>query len=595
MAIETLYPAIRPSLDLNFAGSKALDPRITFARASAATYYDGKTVAKAEENLFLYSQDLSSGYWQKNATTVVSNSVVAPDGTMTGNAFTADGTLAAHNALQFFQVQPAHTVSFYAKAGTASVVQVFRSGNASIFANFDLSNGVVGTFHASVSVSMVSVGEGWYRCSVYTALTTAGYVYFGIVSSPSSARNESNSSNGTVYLWGAQLEQRDQVTAYTPTTTQPITNYIPVLQTAPAGVPRFDHNPVTGESLGLLVEEQRTNVRTWSQQFDNAAWSKNNLTVAANTIIAPDGTLTGDKLIENAVNSSHTVSGTISAAGTCTLSFYLKAAERTRVSLTIYDVGAGTSYGTSFDLYSGVVGTNSAGSTATITPVGNGWFRCSVSRAILGSGGPFTIFVSNAAGGNSYQGDGYSGIYIWGAQLEAGAFPTSYIKTEASQATRVADSAQMTGANFSSWYRQDEGTLFAEASLYARRNSGFETIIQMSSGVNNNAISLGTQAPDSYARGISNLYGSIACDIGVGTIQKDKQFKAAFSYATNNFAVSSSNVNPTTDTSGGVPTGLNSAFFGRETVFDSPFAGHIRRIAYYPKRLSDAQLQALTA
>lgn len=461
MAIETLYPAISPSLDLNFAGSKTLDPRITFSRASAATYYDGKTLQKADENLLLNSQEFNS--WSKTYATVASNAVLAPDSTATADTLIASAGTGSHNIHQIYgsiDSPKTFTFSVNAKKGTSDYLNLSIGTSSSnvLFAAaaFNLDTVAVSATRAVGSgfsvtsaniVPAIPMADGWYRCiltGVHSAAVnlscSIGVGATGLVdSNQGGMQSFAASGSETLHVWGAQLEQRSQVTTYTPTTTQPITNYIPVLQTAPAGVPRFDHNPVTGESLGLLIEEQRTNVQAWSQQFDNAAWSKNNLTVAANTIIAPDGTLTGNKLIENAVNSTHTVSGTISAAGTCTLSVYLKAAERTRTNLNIYDVGAGTSYGASFDIYSGVVVTNSAGNTATITPVGNGWFRCSISRAILGSGGPFTIFVSNAAGGSSYQGDGYSGIYIWGAQLESGAFPTSYIKTEASQGTRAAD------------------------------------------------------------------------------------------------------------------------------------------------------------
>lgn len=593
MAIETLYPAISPSLDLNFARSKTLDPRITFSRASAATYYDGKTVAKAEENLFTYSQDFDNAAWIKSSATVTANSVAAPDGTFTADKLVETAANSEHRMLRTLQLSSgtANIVSIHLKA-SEKYMAVLECHATQAFAVINLSTGVItssgagGANFGGISYSIVNAGSGWYRVTLsFTALTALNVNLSVYIDSVTPYTGDGSSG---IYIWGVQLEQGSQVTAYTPTTTQPITNYIPVLQTAPAGVPRIDHNPVTGESLGLLIEEQRTNVRTWSQQFDNAAWSKNNLTVAANTIIAPDGTFTGDKLIENAVNGTHTVSGTISAAGTCTLSVYLKAAERTRTNLNIYDPGTGTSYGASFDLYSGVVVTNSAGNTATITPVGNGWFRCSISRAILSSGGPFTIFVSDAAGGSSYQGDGYSGIYIWGAQLESGSFPTSYIKTEASQVTRAADSAQMTGANFSSWYRQDEGTIYHEAMTLFVSGGGYS----LTDGTMSNRIAANT---DSTYHIYVQSSGQAQASIAAGNIPVRTLGKVAGAYKANDFAASVNGGSSVTDTVGSIPQRINKLGIGMSASGISDLNGWMKRLTYYPKRLSNLELQALTA
>ena len=85
MSISSLYPTTRPSLVLDFANTKQLDPRITFARPTTATYYDGKTVAKAEENLLKYSQEFNNAAWTKQNATVTANSIAAPDGNQPAN------------------------------------------------------------------------------------------------------------------------------------------------------------------------------------------------------------------------------------------------------------------------------------------------------------------------------------------------------------------------------------------------------------------------------------------------------------------------------------------------------------------------------
>lgn len=598
MAIASNFPAIRPSLDLNFAAGN-FDPRITFSRASAATYYDGKTVAKAEENLLMYSQEFAS--WDAPGTgqcSVTSDVAVAPDGTMTADLLLPNTSTAGYrvrSSANIVATSAGSILSFYVKPAGYNFVSIVLTSNFSR-STIDVTSGAITNYGANALsvVSTTLVGD-WYRVvlSVPTSIT-ASALWLG----PNSVQRDplvAWAGDGTsgIYLWGAQLEQRSSVTAYTPTTTQPITNYTPVLQTALSGVPRIDHDPVTGECKGLLIEEQRTNIFTnsGSISFGSAA----QFTINTNSVVAPDGTLTATEYVNKVTGSA--LSRNFSApADTVTFSLFLKKGANYVSSgnkFGFYNNTTGLDIGyLLFNYLTGAVSNVSSSLTYTVKDCGNGWWRLSVTNTAGISSGNSCNAYFGYDGGASTVG---TSTYLWGAQLEAGSFPTSYIKTEASQVTRAADSASMTGANFSSWYRQDEGTLFADASLYARRASGFENIIQISSGVNNNAISLGTQANASYVRGISNLYGSTACDISAGTVQKDKQFKSAFSYATNNFSISSSAVAPTTDTSGGLPVGLNSAFFGREAQFDSPFAGHIRRIAYYPKRLTDAQLQALTA
>jgi hypothetical protein len=171
--------------------------------------------------------------------------------------------------------------------------------------------------------------------------------------------------------------------------------------------------------LGLLIEEQRTNLLTYSEEFDDAAWSKTRSSITANTIVAPDGALTGDKLVENTDTGTHFVSQSASliANAVYTASVYAKAGERTRVQLQTANVANWTaSVSTVFDLSAGTV----VSGTGTITPVGNGWYRCSITATFGASNtiGGMNIFPVISGTTSSYTGDGYSGIYLWGAQLE---------------------------------------------------------------------------------------------------------------------------------------------------------------------------------
>ena len=486
MAVASNFPAIRPSLNLDFANAKSLDPRITFSRASAATYYDGKTVAKAEENLLLNSAILAT----QSVTT---------------------------------RAEP-YTLSFI---GTGTVTL------------------------SGTSTAGPLVGTGAANRVSLTFTPTAGTLTLTV----------------TGAVERAQLEARSVATAYNPTTTQPITNYIPVLQTTLAGVPRFDHNPLTGESLGLLVEEQRTNLATYSEQLDNNSWNKVDASISANSFVAPDGSLSAGAitiLTSGGYVSKTAVIGATSGQ-TYTISIFTNTADR-----KITFGGATPNY------------LNAAYNSISI---GNGWHR-HTGTVTLNADGPVQLVLNrgSASAGTSFA--------AWGAQAELGSFPTSYIKTEASQVTRAADSAQMTGANFSSWYRQDEGTLLLEAINEGGISGG---LFGMSDGTINNKFWIQNDTRSSVYAAYMMKDGVLQSNLTLPGAPVNAVNKVAMAYKANDLAATRSGYASIADNSASIPV-VNKAVFnavGQETAATS--SGWIRRAAYYPKRLADAQLQALTA
>lgn len=555
MAIASNFPAIRPSLNLDFANARTLDPRITFSRASAATYYDGKTVAKAEQNLLLRSQEFDQAPWEKLLTgsalapLVTANAGAAPDGTATAArvVFSLNGGVSSGDISQLVQTL------------TLSGQYVFsvwlKSTDGSSTYNMQLAG--------AGAVADVTVTGTWQRFMVTGT-------YAGAYSNQLRLRGAQgvvNSNTADVLVWGSQLEQRSQVTAYTPTTTQPITNYIPVLQTAPAGVPRFDHNPVTGESLGLLAEEQRTNLLTYSEQLDNSSWSKVDAAVAANSFVAPDGSLTADVVAVMASGGYIAKTAVVGATSgqTYSISIFTNTLDR---KLTF---GGATP--------------NYLNASYSSTPIGNGWYR-HTGTVTLNADGPVQLVLNKGAGGAG------ASFAAWGAQAELGAFLTSYIKTEASQVTRAADSASMMGANFSSWYRQDEGTLFLESineGGVAGGNFG------MSDGTNSNRLWVQNDTRTSVTQAYVMKESILQSSLALPGVVVNTSSKVAMAYKDNDLAATRSGFASVTDNIASIPI-VNKALFnaiGQETAATS--SGWIRRATYYPKRLTDAQLQALTA
>jgi hypothetical protein len=624
MTVANLYPDINPSLLLDFANVKALDPRITFTRASGAVYYDGVTTAKAEENLLLRSEEFDNAAWAKTNVAVSGvNTIVAPDGTTTAEEV-RDGTASGiHNLFQQLSVTSGVTYVLscflknvdrqFAVVAASTGVAAYASMKVDLVAGTVTASQALGSGWAVTSAAITDVGSGWYRCvlvfvpgSTATGTLRIGTATDGTTFSSSGSGLESYTGTDLkIAAWGAQLEQRASVTAYTPTTTQPITNYVPVLQAAGNNVARFDHDPVTGGSLGLLIEEQRTNLALRSEEFDNAYWTKGNSTVTPNAIVAPDGALTSDKLVENTATSAHLIRGTIGFAAntTYTVSIYLKAAERTAGTFLVLD---NTSNIGSFhiNLLTGEIAQGGVGlaTSATSVNVGNGWWRMSITFTTTASpdaGSYFDFRMSDrwpvtSNVGMSYTGDGFSGIYIWGAQLEVGSFPTSYIKTEASQVTRLADSASMTGTNFSSWYRQDEGSLVYNAQSFSTLADSTALAIDDGTTGQANQIDLRYSSGVSYRWRIRSS-GANTAEINPGSFAVGQLNTLASSYKVNDFAAAINGAAAVTATSGNTPLGVMTRMrLNQRGTANVGGQSYIRKLAYYPQRLTNTQLQALT-
>ena len=592
MSISANFPNVRPSLLLDFANSQQLDPRITFSRSTTAPYYDGKTSALAEQNLFLQSQAFVTSPWTTNNATNTNNATTAPDGTTTANSLIPNTTASvSHSIIQATGVAfTVYTMSCYAKANGYTNIQFYGDSSGNFTITFDLTAVTTAFGGSATSSSITSVGNGWYRCVGTFTMATSSRLNIQGFPTGASASNFGNTFTGDgtsgVYIWGAQLEQRSSVTAYNATTTTPITNYIPQLLTAPINAPRFDFNPTTGESLGLLIEQSSTNLLFQSQTFNNlGVWAVANATLTANANIAPDGTQTVFQLIPSASSAFTNVSQSITAiAQAYTTSWYVKYNGVQFVQI-LFGGSLSTNYA-NYDLINGTV-TGGTYTSATITPVGNGVYRISTTNNFAAtSSGIYlaAIVTGTSARASNYTGNGYSGIYIWGAQLEALPFATSYIPTTSAQVTRAADVDS--GLSTSGWYNNGQGTFYMDfKSIYSGSTSPTTKLI----GFNSTQNILYT---NNGGNGVYCYDGTSASQQTGLTFGTRFQLTSSYGTAGKQMVLNGGSVN--TATYNNLFANQSNVYIGNDNVSSGQANGWIRKMAYYPQQLTVAQTQALT-
>jgi hypothetical protein len=394
-----------------------------------------------------------------------------------------------------------------------------------------------------------------------------------------------------------------------------------LLKYAGIGEPRFDHDPVTGESLGLLIEEQRANLLVQSQTFQTTWNPGSNLTVTADATTSPAGDMTMDRLVESSVASVNRgmhqdVTG-LTAGSTTVLTVYAKedatsAKRYLNLSFTIVTATTNDFAYVRYDLATGLVTAAAKGGTSVDFPnapveivgasavhVGNGVYRCSLTvtsanttviRSRIGMCASPTGVTGAANGLLAYTGDGTSGIYIWGAQLEVGSFPTSYIPTTAAAVTRNPDIASMSGVNFSSWYNQSEGSFVVNGDNYGTSFNAARWLSITDGTIDNEVGLFRSPIADTHPLSVGTVnQGNVSVGDGAGGYRK-----LAFAIKTNDRVIVRDGVVGGSTSTSTLPTALTRMDIGSRLGTTRYMVGHIARLTYYPKRLPNATLQALT-
>jgi hypothetical protein len=434
----------RPTLDLNFANNGSLVDSVTgktlvqHTRQSNATYVDGDGVIRtATTNLRTFSEDFANAaYSVSTRLTVTSDAIVAPNGTTT-----ADKLVATLNNDQKFVETTASIISsfsyafgMFAKKGEYEVLQIsVANTNFSgtlAYANFNLNTGTI-VSSVDCTPSIQAIGDGWFRCSVIMAAATgtgANAFRFSPYASGNPGRLASYTGDGTsgIYLWGAQLEQSTTVGEYIPTTS--------TINSAP----RFDHDPTTGESLGLLVEESRTNLITDSSL--TTGYNIEGATITSSTETNPENISFCQRILSNPglAVQGHRLYVNSTSANTITVSVFVK--KDTHRYVYIGFGGISNSFTALFDIEPGVTANRLLGQgghgTHTNVNAGyqdfpNGWVRIWASGTTSGLNG-FTVgFSPDATTYNitDWSANGTEAFFVYGAQSTAHPPPNLLVPT----------------------------------------------------------------------------------------------------------------------------------------------------------------------
>ena len=596
------------ALDLNFSTTKSLVDSVSgnnlvfFTRAgsaaNAATYVGSDGVLRsAVTNLLLQSNGFDTT-WTNTNSSETSSSDTAPDGTNTAWELkdTSDVSSVVHALNQTFSFTSgtAYTVSCWMKAGTLTeggFTFPTAAFSFNLSARVSLSTGAVITTSAGVTASTQQFPNGWWRVSATaTATATAsaamqlrimngGVAYIG-------------TGTGTILLWGAQLEQSSTVGDYVPT--------VATINSAP----RFDHNPTTGESLGLLVEEPRTNsIRNntgvgavagtpgtsptnWGVGTTNAELTSQIVGVGSESGISYidikiSGTVTASRDLD--IRLEQLLFASASSGQTWTQSVYLRQVGGSQSNIAAIYLQANT--------YT-AVGTYVTTPWFSAVTVGSGSLiaqRLTATATLSGATtayiAPFIKISTATTGAVDFT------IRIGLPQLEQGAFATSVIPTTTATVTRAADVAQITGSSFSSFYNQTEGTIFVDVNS-APIATVIQTAYDINDGTTNERIFTRRLAAGTIGAAITDN-NTVQANVGGFAIAASVRYRSSLAYKLNDFSGSVNGATNDTASSGTLPT-VTAMNIGATQAGASQTNGTIRRLTFWPTRLANTTLQQIT-
>jgi len=529
----------------------------TFTRATLASSTlnnDAGLIETVPYNLLSYSEQFdNASFWSKiNSATITANTTTAPNGTLTADTLNFNGTA-------FGQIQQA----LLKNTGETYTFSIWIKSNSST--SIDL---YIGSDFSTIN----TVTSSWQRFSITKTITTA-----------SASPKLVSSLVGSFDIWGAQLVQGSLPKDYFFTTDR-------------LNVPRLNYD-TAGSCPSLLLEPQRTNIARYSQDMDvSGTWGVDTgVSVIANSSISPSG-------LQNAETISITANSifirgihqypSFAVSSTYTLSVFAK--KNTVNFLGIKATALTGSPIAWFDLNNGTVGTVQSGITSgNIISVGNGWYRCSIlitTPAVIVVN-RFDLAVFNTNGSQACN-NGDS-IFVFGAQAELGAYPTSYIPTTTATVTRNLDNCYKTGIS-TDILNSSEGTFYVEAASIA--NDLTQKYIEITDSSDNNRISIDFGAINNSLR-LQTIGGFAIYRVDVAVSNITSYNKVLIKWGSSGkFAYVNGTkytLNLISGSGTGIPVGLNQVSF-MQWWGGTPFYGKSKGMQIYKTALTDAECAALT-
>ena len=535
------------------------DGDFTFTRSSAATRVNADgNIEKETQNFLTYSNDFSNGTWAKSNLSVASSNGAweVTDNTTSGSHYIFwGGTTPASSVV---------TLSIEAKAGSEDYLAMRLGGFT--YAFFNVANGTLGTINAQfIDAKIEATSDGFYKCSATINTPSSGNATAFYPTDNSSSVSYTGTGAVAITIKNAQLEQGLVARDYIETTTTAVEGGIT------DNVPRLDYTD--SSCPALLLEPQRTNVLQNSEYFSGSDWINNGVTITNNAVISPEGK-TNAALLTGVSGGFGIVKFSTWTATNKVASCFAKAGSGN--IFKIANVSAANRY-VLFDLSDGTISEESASWTGSIEDFGNGWYRCTA----ISNNETGTFSLGTTAASDS--------VYIYGAQLEAASYATSYIPTYGSSVTFVKDDCTL--SDVSNVIADSKGSFYIEGNLSTSDTSG---VIVLTAGANTQDLffifitTAGVLLCEWFDGGTSQA----RLQTPAGSISVGDSFKIAVAYQDNDFVAYWNGTQIGTDSSGIAPT-PTLLRIGKYNV-DNYTGGSYTNAMVFPTRLTNAELAALT-
>lgn len=609
----------------------------------------GLLIEPNSTNSLAYTEQFQNAYWGKSDVVIGKSAILAPDGNKTAEYVVATNT--GTSVERYFEYNltgvtaAANTVSsIFVKQGIASHVKlsVYGIGDANHYVYLTFTTGVATTgFSAgytsgggtTTGFGAKNYGNGWWRIWIAgTPDSTATNRRFRVwaYNNAESANYAGDGVIPAVHVWGAQMEitaQSGSPSAYMPSTvnftaragTANTVNSSGILTQTAAGVLRLTYNPsILQAKPKPLVEGSGTNLLTYSKNL-STNWTGPNIVLNISATTGPDDVSNSAcSITENtAATVEHYIEQNLTSltlSNTYTRSIWVKSNGRNIRFFTYSNPTFGVSASFDFDPLTGVVSGQviNGGAVQSIQTefYPTGWWRVIQTFRLGGADTSILYRMTLLEGSNNfYTGDGTRGAYFYGAQLETGVSATTYMDSTATNGTRVADTytttagsrsteiAQLTGTNFTSWYRQGEGTIYVEHEYHGYGGSAYPGVFSMDDlGLADRSIGLiyddaagNDPLKTEFFTGASRGYGpGLLLSTAI-----DQQHRTAIGYKNADFAAVSTNGAMVTDTTAGLVPVVNRLNIGALRGQQTKLFGHIKVFRYYPVKFTNTQIQRL--